>query len=381
VLGVLSAADLVGLEARSPFALRHAILSAHDEEELVAASRRLRQLFLSLLGAGISPLDIGRVLSLQVDSITQRLIELSISRRGPAPAAWAWLVLGSAARREFTLGSDVENALAYDDTGEEVDGYFALLKKAIQLDSASSDAYNNIGLFYSRAGNNALSIQMLNKAMQLNPKDYNAPYNMGNTYAAMGDFKTAIEYYQKALSLNPNSEIAWVNLGNSYGAMKDYPNALNGLQIENSGAVTKIGAAVDASASTIQMAVEQGIDLLIVHHGLFWPGLQPVTGSHYRALKLAVEHNLALYSAHLPLDLHPTIGNNVLLAAALGFEKTEPFLEMKGEPIGRKIPATYSWPVATNRVPLDQSYPSAADAPVAPVTATLIRPRSRARKR
>ena len=103
--------------------------------------------------------------------------------------------------------------------------------------------------------------------------------------------------------------------------IEDYPNALNGLQIENSGALTKIGAAVDASASTIQMAVEQGIDLLVVHHGLFWPGLQPVTGPHYRALKLAVEHNLALYSAHLPLDLHPKIGNNVLLAAALGFEK------------------------------------------------------------
>ncbi len=127
VLGVLSAAELAGLEARSPFALRHAILSAHDEGELVAASQRLRQLFLSLLDAGISPLDIGRVLSLQVDSITERLIELSIARRGPAPAAWAWLVLGSAARREFTLGSDVENALAYDDTDEQVDGYFARL--------------------------------------------------------------------------------------------------------------------------------------------------------------------------------------------------------------------------------------------------------------
>jgi dinuclear metal center YbgI/SA1388 family protein len=122
--------------------------------------------------------------------------------------------------------------------------------------------------------------------------------------------------------------------------IEDYPNALNGLQIENSGAVTKIGAAVDASSRSIEMAIEQGIDLLVVHHGLFWPGLQPVTGPLYRALKLAMEHNLALYSAHLPLDLHPKIGNNVLLAAALGFEKTEPFLEMKGEPIGRKVEAT-----------------------------------------
>ncbi|HXA08691.1 MAG TPA: Nif3-like dinuclear metal center hexameric protein [Chthoniobacterales bacterium] len=122
--------------------------------------------------------------------------------------------------------------------------------------------------------------------------------------------------------------------------IEDYSNALNGLQVENSGAVTKIGAAVDASSRSIEMAIAQGIDLLVVHHGLFWPGLQPVTGPLYRALKLALEHNLALYSAHLPLDLHPTIGNNVLLAAALGFGKTEPFLEMKGEPIGRKVEAT-----------------------------------------
>jgi dinuclear metal center YbgI/SA1388 family protein len=124
------------------------------------------------------------------------------------------------------------------------------------------------------------------------------------------------------------------------GEIEDYPNALNGLQIENSGEVTKIGAAVDASGHTMEMAIERKLDLLVVHHGLFWPGLQPVTGPHYRALKLALAHNLALYSAHLPLDLHPKIGNNVLLAAALGFEKTEPFLEMKGEPIGRKVEAT-----------------------------------------
>src|SRR5712691_4336152 len=125
VLGVLSAADLAGLETRSPFALRHAILSARDEDELVAAAQRLRPLFLALLDAGIGPLDVGRVLSLQVDSLTKRLVELSIAAHGPAPAAWAWLALGSTARREFTLGSDQENALAYDAEGEEVDAYFA----------------------------------------------------------------------------------------------------------------------------------------------------------------------------------------------------------------------------------------------------------------
>ncbi len=116
--------------------------------------------------------------------------------------------------------------------------------------------------------------------------------------------------------------------------IEDYPNALNGLQIENSGEVTKIGAAVDASTYTIEMAIENGVDFLIVHHGLFWPGLRPVTGSLYQALKHALAHNLALYSAHLPLDLHPKVGNNALFAAALGLGETTPFLELKGQPAG-----------------------------------------------
>ncbi len=116
--------------------------------------------------------------------------------------------------------------------------------------------------------------------------------------------------------------------------IEDYPNALNGLQIENSGEITKIGAAVDASTRTIEMAVENGVDFLLVHHGLFWPGLRPVTGSLYQALKHALAHNLALYSAHLPLDLHAKVGNNALFAAALGLGETTPFLELKGQPVG-----------------------------------------------
>jgi CBS domain-containing protein len=126
VVGVLSATDLAGLETRSPFALRHAILSAQNEGELVTAAKGLRQVFLALLGTGIAPLDVCKVLSLSVDSICQRLLELALAERGAPPAAWAWLVLGSTARREFTLGSDVESALAYDDAGgDDADAYFA----------------------------------------------------------------------------------------------------------------------------------------------------------------------------------------------------------------------------------------------------------------
>ena len=117
----------------------------------------------------------------------------------------------------------------------------------------------------------------------------------------------------------------------------DYPNALNGLQVENSGNVTKIGAAVDASTATLTSAAEQKINLLIVHHGMFWPGLQPITGPLHRQIKFAIENDIALYATHLPLDLHPEVGNNVQLARSLGFEKSEPFLELKGQPIGRRV--------------------------------------------
>ena len=120
----------------------------------------------------------------------------------------------------------------------------------------------------------------------------------------------------------------------------DYPNALNGLQIENLGSVTKIGAAVDASTATLKAAAEQNINFLLVHHGMFWSGLQPVAGPLHRQLKFAIENDIALYAAHLPLDLHPEVGNNVQLAHLLGFETSEPFLELKGQPIGRKIHAT-----------------------------------------
>ena len=122
--------------------------------------------------------------------------------------------------------------------------------------------------------------------------------------------------------------------------IEDWPNALNGLQIENSGRVTKIGAAVDASTRTLREAASKDVDLLIVHHGLFWPGLQPVTGALHRQLKMAFENDIALYSAHLPLDIHPKIGNNAQLAAALGFKSTMPFLQEKGQLIGLTTHAT-----------------------------------------
>ncbi|HWF36801.1 MAG TPA: putative nucleotidyltransferase substrate binding domain-containing protein [Solirubrobacteraceae bacterium] len=129
VAGLLSAGDLLGLDARSPIALRHTINGAADEDVLVGAVSHLPKLFTLLVRAGVPPRDLGRVLSLQNDAVTARLIDFALSRHGPAPVPWAWLTLGSAARREFTLASDQDNALAYATpaAGEEerIDAYFA----------------------------------------------------------------------------------------------------------------------------------------------------------------------------------------------------------------------------------------------------------------
>lgn len=119
-------------------------------------------------------------------------------------------------------------------------------------------------------------------------------------------------------------------------AITDWPQALNGLQVENSGRVTKIGAAVDACEYTLETAAKLGVDLLLVHHGLFWSGGQPWVGANFRKFKVALENGLAVYSAHLPLDLHPVLGNNALLCRALGFKKTAPFFFEKGAHIGLK---------------------------------------------
>jgi dinuclear metal center YbgI/SA1388 family protein len=122
----------------------------------------------------------------------------------------------------------------------------------------------------------------------------------------------------------------------------DWDNALNGLQVENSGRVTRIGAAVDVSTRVLTDAAEQDVDLLIVHHGLFWPGLQPVRDALRRQLRIAFENDIALYSAHLPLDIHPRLGNNAQLVAAIGLKSARPFLEEKGQPVGLKIRVSLS---------------------------------------
>lgn len=116
--------------------------------------------------------------------------------------------------------------------------------------------------------------------------------------------------------------------------VSDYPGALNGLQLANNGEVTKVAAAVDASLPVFEKAIAEGVDLLIVHHGMFWHGAQRIVNAQYEKLKLAMDSNLAVYSAHIPLDIHKVWGNNALLAEAIGMDGAESFHPWKGELLG-----------------------------------------------
>lgn len=122
-----------------------------------------------------------------------------------------------------------------------------------------------------------------------------------------------------------------------YLSVAGYPdarNALNGLQLEGHDEVRTVAAAVDASLATIEEAISKGVDLLIVHHGLFWGGLQPLTGRRYSKVRRAIDARLAVYSAHLPLDAHPDVGNAAVLGRAVGLDIEAPFGEYQGVSVG-----------------------------------------------
>jgi dinuclear metal center YbgI/SA1388 family protein len=114
----------------------------------------------------------------------------------------------------------------------------------------------------------------------------------------------------------------------------DYPNALNGLQVASDRDISRVTVAVDASERAIERAVAAGSELLIVHHGLFWDGLGPVTGARYRKLKRCLEGGLAIYSSHIPLDLHPEVGNSAVLARELGIDLKGTWADYRGVEIG-----------------------------------------------
>jgi dinuclear metal center YbgI/SA1388 family protein len=125
--------------------------------------------------------------------------------------------------------------------------------------------------------------------------------------------------------------------------ISDYDGAVNGLQVENfSGGVTRIAAAVDASLATMRKAIDARANLLLVHHGLFWSKRHPWTGKNFELLRRVLENDIAIYSSHLPLDVHPRFGNNAQLCAALGLRGFKPFFRMKDQFLGLQSSASLS---------------------------------------
>lgn len=121
----------------------------------------------------------------------------------------------------------------------------------------------------------------------------------------------------------------------------DDPGAANGLQVENSGQVGSLVAAVDVSQALIDGVTQDrdparrdGPPLILVHHGLFWDGSPTLTGRRYRRVKPLFEHDIALYSAHIPLDVHPEVGNNAVLARDLGLEGRFTYDDYRGIHLG-----------------------------------------------
>lgn len=114
----------------------------------------------------------------------------------------------------------------------------------------------------------------------------------------------------------------------------DAPEALNGLQVGNAGEITRLAAAVDMCEATVRLATQQRADCLLVHHGLFWGGLRPLVGPAHRRVAALIQGNIALYAAHLPLDRHPEVGNNSVLARLLGVTVRGEFGSYHGAAIG-----------------------------------------------
>ena len=121
----------------------------------------------------------------------------------------------------------------------------------------------------------------------------------------------------------------------------DIPNitdsSLNGLQIENQGEVRKIALAVDASLAAIEEAADREADMLLVHHGLFWGQAERIQGALYERVYACMQADMALFAAHLPLDLHAELGNNAQLAHLMDWPITDDFGVYHGVTLGKEV--------------------------------------------
>ncbi|MBN2343505.1 MAG: Nif3-like dinuclear metal center hexameric protein [Deltaproteobacteria bacterium] len=110
--------------------------------------------------------------------------------------------------------------------------------------------------------------------------------------------------------------------------------SMNGLQVEGATEITKVALATDAALATYEKASAQHAEMLIVHHGFIWGGIRYITGRNFEHIKYLINNDLNLYAAHLPLDMHPEVGNNALLANMVGLKRIKPFGEYMGTSVG-----------------------------------------------
>lgn len=140
------------------------------------------------------------------------------------------------------------------------------------------------------------------------------------------------------------------NWFNSFLKKEDFAGdiSLNGIQIQNSlpqeKEIKKIAFAVDACEATAKEAVNQGADVLFVHHGLFWGSCEKITGSHYKRVSTFIKNDLALCAYHIPLDENNPYGNNYGLAARLKLQNIKTFGQWRGMVLGvyGELPASVS---------------------------------------
>ena len=134
----------------------------------------------------------------------------------------------------------------------------------------------------------------------------------------------------------PRAEVVadWFDALLKTSEIPDYPGAVNGLQLANRKDIRKLACAVDFSTHIVHEAVRVAADMLLVHHGMFWAGTRPITGNVYEQLATLIEGDVAVYSSHLPLDLHPEVGNNTLLARELGLDPIAGFARYKTIDVG-----------------------------------------------
>ena len=133
--------------------------------------------------------------------------------------------------------------------------------------------------------------------------------------------------------------VTWLDQTLNVAAFDDVSN--NGIQIERSevrgqrSEVNLVAFAVDASVKAVKAAAKAGAQLLVVHHGISWGGgIRRIEGGIYNVVKAAMDANLAIYACHLPLDAHPTLGNNAQLAKYFGLKKVHPAFSYHGNVIG-----------------------------------------------